>query len=147
MKVLAALACWPSSARGQRRRPSYNYVEGGYVATNGSGNADANGWGLNGSVAIAPNFHLFGGYSNQEIDNTNVDFDQWRVGVGYNHQISQHADLLTRVAYEKFDRQQRQADGWASSGRAALLLNFGGYAWSAARRRQLDGDYGRLGAQ
>src|SRR6218665_2373527 len=82
---------------------NYNYVEGGYVATNGSGNADANGWGLNGSVAIAPHFPLFRGYSNQEIDNTNVDFDQWRVGVGYNHQISQHADLLTRVAYEKFD--------------------------------------------
>ena len=83
---------------------NYNYVEGGYVATNGSGNADANGWGLNGSVAIAPNFHLFGGYSNQEIDNTNIDFDQWRAGVGYNHQISQRIDLLSRVAYEKFEK-------------------------------------------
>ena len=39
---------------------SYNYVQGGYAATNTDG-ADADGWGLDGSVAIAPNFHLFGG--------------------------------------------------------------------------------------
>ena len=53
---------------------SYNYVEGGYAATNTDG-ADADGWGLNGSVAIAPNFHLFGGYSNQEIDDTSIDLN------------------------------------------------------------------------
>ena len=81
---------------------SYNYVQGGYAATNTDG-ADADGWGLDGSVAIAPNFHLFGGYSNQEIDDTSIDFDQWRVGVGYNREIARSADLVTRVAYEKFD--------------------------------------------
>lgn len=131
---------------------NYNYVEGGYVATNGSGNADANGWGLNGSVAIAPNFHLFGGYSNQEIDNTNVDFDQWRVGVGYNHQISQHADLLTRVAYEKFDAgSNAKFDGYSVEVgvNGAMTPNFNGYALVGYEDGDnYDGDfYGRLGAQ
>ena len=46
---------------------SYTYVEGGYAATNTDG-GDADGFAINGSGAIAPNFHLFGGYSNQEIE-------------------------------------------------------------------------------
>ena len=41
---------------------SYNYVEGGYVKTE-TDPRDADGFGVNGSVAIAPNFHLFGGWS------------------------------------------------------------------------------------
>ena len=131
---------------------SYNYVEGGYVATNGNGNADANGWGLNGSVAIAPNFHLFGGYSNQEIDHTNIDFDQWRAGVGYNHQISPRMDLLTRVAYEKFDAGNLgDADGYSAEVgiNGAMTNNFTGYALAGYEDGdQYDGDfYGRLGAQ
>src|SRR5690606_32212515 len=81
---------------------SYTYVQGGYVATN-TDSGDAQGWGVSGSAAFHPNFHVFGDFANQEIDDTDVDFDQWRVGGGYNHQISQNADLLTRVAYEKFD--------------------------------------------
>lgn len=131
---------------------NYNYVEGGYVATNGSGNADANGWGLNGSVAIAPNFHLFGGYSNQEIDNTSIDFDQWRAGVGYNHQISPRMDLLSRVAYEKFDAGNLgDVDGYSAEVgiNGAMTNNFNGYALVGYEDGdQYDGDfYGRLGAQ
>ena len=131
---------------------NYNYVEGGYVATNGDGNADAQGFGVNGSVAIAPNFHLFGGYSNQEIDHTSIDFDQWRVGVGYNHQISQRADLLTRVAYEKFDAgNNAEFDGYSVEVglNGALAPRFNGYALVGYEDGDdYDGDYyGRLGAQ
>ncbi len=130
---------------------SYNYVEGGYVATNTDG-PDADGLGVNGSVAIAPNFHLFGSYSNQEIDHSNVDFDQWRVGVGYNREISRSADLVTRVAYEKFDAGRGfDYDGWSAEVgvRGALTRNLEGYAMAGYE----DGDsydgefYGRLGAQ
>ena len=130
---------------------SYNYVQGGYAATNTDG-ADADGWGLDGSVAIAPNFHLFGNYASQEIDNTSFDFDQLRLGVGYNREISPKADLVTRVAYEKFDAG-RLADytGWSAEVgvRGALHRNFEGYVMAGYE----DGDhydgefYGRLGAQ
>ena len=130
---------------------SYNYVQGGYAATNTDG-ADADGWGLDGSVAIAPNFHLFGGYSNQEIDDTSIDFDQWRAGVGYNREIAPSADLVTRVAYEKFDAGRGfDYDGWSAEVgvRGALHPNFEGYVMAGYE----DGDnydgefYGRLGAQ
>ena len=95
LTLLAALPLAATAAEGV----SYNYVEGGYAGTETDG-GDADGFAINGSGAIAPNFHLFGGYSNQEIDDSNIDFDQWRVGVGYNHEVSPRADLVTRVAYE-----------------------------------------------
>src|SRR5690606_8534907 len=94
-----ALATTASAADGV----SYNYVQGGYAATNGDNDFDADGWAIDGSVAVHPNFHLFGAFNQQEIDDTNIDVDRWRAGVGYNHEVSPRTDLLTRIAYEKFD--------------------------------------------
>ena len=91
--LLAALPFAASAADGL----SYNYVEAGYVATNLDGLPDADGFGLRGSVAFHPNFHLFGDYSKQDVDGTSVDVDEWRVGLGYNHSLSPRADLLTRL--------------------------------------------------
>ncbi|TWI05781.1 Ax21 family sulfation-dependent quorum factor [Luteimonas cucumeris] len=151
LTLLAALPFAASAADGL----SYNYVQGGYVATNGD--ADADGWGLDGSVAIHPNFHLFGGYNNQKLDDSNFDIDQWRVGVGYNHEIAPTVDLVTRVAYEKFDPGYNlDLDGWSAEvgARAALTPQFEGYAMAGyedfedTRISRVDGDfYGRVGAQ
>lgn len=146
LTLLAALPFAAAAADGV----SYTYVEGGYTSTNTDG-PDADGWAIKGSGAIAPNFHLFGDFSNQEIDNTNIDFDQWRVGVGYNHTISPRADLLTRVAYEKFDAGRgADFDGWSVEAgvRGALAPNFEGYALAGYEDSdEFDGDfYGRLGA-
>lgn len=147
LTLLAALPFAASAADGL----SYNYVEGGYAATNGDGDSD--GWAIGGSGAIAPNFHLFGNYTNQEIDGTNFDFDQWRVGVGYNHEINSKVDLLTRVAYEKFDAgRNADFDGWSVEAgvRASLTPNLEGYALAGYEDydRGVDGEfYGRLGAQ
>ncbi|MEG3193165.1 outer membrane beta-barrel protein [Lysobacter sp. D1-1-M9] len=140
---------------------SYTYLEGGYAGTSTDG-GDADGLAINGSGAIAPNFHLFGGYSNQELDNSNIDFDQWRVGLGYNHEVNPRVDLLSRVAYEKFDAgrdflgNDLSADGWSVEAgvRSALAPNFEGYALAGFEDGEAlgggdrDGDfYGRLGAQ
>jgi Ax21 family sulfation-dependent quorum factor len=146
--LFAALPFAASAADGI----SYNYIEGGYAKTNTDA-GDADGWGVNGSVAIHPNFSVFGSFSNQEIDDSNgVDFDQWRAGVGYNHQISSGADLITRVAYEKFDAGQGlDFDGYSAEVgvRGALAPNFEGYATAGYEDFELaDGEfYGRLGAQ
>ena len=130
---------------------SYNYLQGGYVATTG-GTADADGWGVGGSAALSPNFHLFGNFANQDIDGTNVDFDQWRVGVGYNHQISQRMDLVTRVAYEKFDAGSGlKFDGYSVEAgvRGSMTPMLEGYALAGYEDGDsYDGDfYGKLGAQ
>ena len=130
---------------------SWNYVEGGYSATNTDA-GDADGFALGGSAAIHPNFHLFGSYANQEIEDTNIDFDQWRLGVGYNHQIAPSADLVTRLAYEKFDAgNDLDFDGYSAEVgvRGAMTPRFEGYAMAGYEDFELaDGEfYGRVGAQ
>ncbi|MDQ3206936.1 MAG: Ax21 family protein [Pseudomonadota bacterium] len=134
---------------------SYTYVEGGYAATDTDA-GDADGFAINASGAIAPNFHLFGNYSNQEIDGTNIDFDQWRLGVGYNHEINPRVDLLSRVAYERFDAgrdifgNDLEADGWSVEAgvRGVLAPSLEGYALAGYEDGDdFDGDfYGRVGA-
>jgi Ax21 family sulfation-dependent quorum factor len=146
--ALAAAAPFAASAQGL----SYNYVEGGYVATNTDA-GDADGFGGNASFAFHPNFHVFGGYSTQEIDGTNIDIDQWRVGLGYNHPVAANTHLVTRIAYEKFDARDVgfDADGWSAEvgARHAFTPNFEGHAMAGYEDGdQYDGDfYGRLGAQ
>lgn len=146
--LLAVLPLAASAAEGL----SYNHVEGGYVSTDLKGLPDADGFGVKGSVAFHPNFHVFGDYANQEFDNSNLDFDQWRLGVGYNHTLTARTDLLTRIAYEKVDfGSLGDADGWSVEvgARSALLPALEGYALAGYE----DGDetsgdfYGRLGAQ
>ena len=144
---------------------SYNYIQGGYTSIDGDGNADADGWGLDGSVAISPNFHLFAGYNSVETDFNSpfigdFDIDQWRFGVGYNYEISQNADLLAKVAYEKFDAGRgADYDGFSVEAgiRGSMLPQLEGYALAGYERFDLDNDdrirdddgdfYGRLGAQ
>lgn len=148
LPLMAALPFAATAAEGV----SYNYVEGGYTATNTDG-ADADGFGGNASFAVHPNFHVFGGYSHQEIDDSDLDFDQWRAGVGYNHPVTTNTDLVTRVAYENFqaDDVGVDSDGWSAEVgvRSALTPNLEGYALAGFEDGdRYDGDvYGRLGAQ
>lgn len=147
LTLMAAAPFAASAAEGV----SYNYVEGGYTATNIDG-PDFDGWALKGSVAIHPNFHLFADYQDQELDDFDVGIEQWRVGVGYNHELSQRVDLLTRVAYENAKVEGfRSDDGYSVEVgvNSALTNRLNGYALAGYE----DGDnydgefYGRLGAQ
>ncbi len=150
--LAAALAAALPFAANAADGVSYNYVEAGYAATNLSdGLPDADGLAARASVAVHPNFHLFGDYANQEFDGSSFDVDQWRVGLGYNHEVSPRADLLTRVAYEKADYGGLgSSDGWSveAGARGALAANFEGYALAGYQDGdEFDGDfYGRLGA-
>ena len=62
LTLLAALPFAASAADGL----SYNYVQGGYTHVNSDVNAK--GWAVDGSAAIAPNFHVFGGYNAVKAD-------------------------------------------------------------------------------
>ena len=155
LTLLAALPFAASAADGV----SYTYVEGGYTATDTDA-GDADGWAIKGSGAIAPNFHLFGEYDKQEIDDTNFDVDHFRVGVGYNHGLTANTDLLTRVAYENYDAgrdfagRKLKADVYSVEAgvRSSLTPNIEGYALAGFEDgedfagRDIDGDfYGRVG--
>jgi hypothetical protein len=102
--ALGLAAIVPFAASAADGRLSYNYVEGGYVATDSKG-GDADGFGIKGSLAVHPNYHVFADYTGQETDLGKVDVDQWRIGAGYNRGISQNTDLVARAAYQKFDPQ------------------------------------------
>ncbi len=159
LSLLSALAA--SATASAAEGLSYNYVEGGYTATNLKDAPDSDGWGLNGSVAIAPNFHVFGSYNNQDLKDIDTGYDQWRLGIGYNHEISQKVDLVTRVAYEKFKTDSftvgdvrfpgDSVNGYSAEVgvRAAIIPHLEGYALAGYEDgKDYDGDfYGRLGAQ
>jgi Ax21 family sulfation-dependent quorum factor len=163
--LLAALPFAASAADGL----NYNYVEGGYVATS-SDDIDADGWGINASAALTPNWSLFGSYTGQETDpffvgSTRVDSsnaDQWRLGVGYNYGIGTNTDLVARVAYDKHKVDDvtiggvnyggaGDVDGYSAEVgvRSALTNNLEGYALAGYEdSSDFEGDfYGRIGAQ
>ena len=136
---------------------SYNYVEGDYVKTDISG-PDADGWALKGSWALHPNFHVFGDFTQQEIDHSNAKFDQWRIGAGYNRAIAPGTDLVARVAYQKFDPHHSRLDLDGYNAEVGLRNAFGEhvevYAFAGyqdyTRTHGVNPDgafYGRLGGQ
>ena len=147
--ALALLAVAPLAATAAEG-VSYNYVEGGYAASKISG-PDADGWAIGGSGAIAPNFHVFGNYNSQTIDNTGFDIDNWRLGVGYNHEIGPKTDLLTRVAWERYETSPQNFNGYSVEAgvRSGLTANWEGYVLAGYEDgSDFDGDfYGRIGAQ
>ena len=172
--TLTLLAALPFAAAAQDSSGlNYNYVEGGYVATNldnDNGDIDADGFGGNASVALSDNFHLFGGFSTQDTDTfelleggnrVNTDINQWRVGLGYNLPIGASTDLVARAAYEKFEVDDVTIDGQryeindgddgysAEVGvRTAFTDNFEGHAFAGYEDYGNDADdfYGRVGA-
>lgn len=168
--LVAALPFAASAAEGL----SYNYVEGGYVATNidndnDNDDIDADGLGVNASVALSPNFHLFGGFTAQESDRfdfldsrVETDVNQWRVGLGYNLAVAANTDLVARAAYEKIELDDVTVggvnydiddgdDGYSVEvgARSALTRNLEGYALAGYEDfgGNADDFYGRLGAQ
>ena len=106
LAALALLASAPFAASAADGL-SYNYVQGGYNYANSAVNAD--GWGVNGSVAVAPNFHVFGGYDALKAKDPvftpggsyKPELDQWKLGVGYNHSIAANTDFVGTLAYQK----------------------------------------------
>ena len=156
LTLLAALPFAASAADGL----SYNYVQGGYTHVNSDINA--NGWAIDGSAAIAPNFHVFGGYNTVKADTIVLPagsykpkLDQWKLGVGYNHSIATNTDFVGTLAYQKAEAKlagvNANVDGYAAEAgvRSALGSRVEGYAMAGYEDgNDFDGDfYGRLGGQ
>lgn len=151
--ALSLLAALPFAAAAQDSGLNYNYLQGGYVATDTDG-GDADGWGIDGSVAIHPNWHLFAGYTQQKTDDFDIKLKNSRFGVGFNYPVGASTDLVAKLAYENFDTDLRGADnldGYSAEvgARSAFTDNFEGYAMAGYEDGdEYDGDfYGRLGAQ
>ncbi|HEX5756596.1 MAG TPA: Ax21 family protein [Arenimonas sp.] len=91
---------------------SYTYAEGGYVNFDG----DHDGFGLRGSFNFGQSdFYGFAGYSQVEIDGTNVDIDSTNIGLGYHHALSERAHLLAELSYVNADAGIIDLDGYRAS--------------------------------
>ena len=154
---VAALAAVLPVAASAAEGLSYTYLEGGYSASKSdiapvNRDVDSDGWSIRGAAAFHPNFHAFGDYTRESVDRSPLDRDQWRLGLGYNHELSSRTDLLTRVAYQTLDfGHGLDAEGYSVEvgARSALLPALEGYALAGYERLDNDFDnafYGRLGA-
>jgi Ax21 family sulfation-dependent quorum factor len=115
LALALAVAPFAASADGI----SYTYVEGGYAQLNQDlpqpdiGEIDdikATGYFLQGSAALSPDFHIFGGYRSGDDDvrvtvpfvgsgEVGTDLSQFSVGAGYHHSINERTDFVAEVAY------------------------------------------------
>lgn len=95
---------------------SYNYVEADYLRGEITG-AKTSGWGVKGSFAFHPNFHVFAGYQKRNFKTpSNLGINEFNLGVGFNYEIAKNTDLLTRVSYQQLDDKFFSNDfkGWAA---------------------------------
>jgi len=60
---------------------------------------DGDGVGVDGSFAIADNYHLFANYQVGDFD-FNIDSTSYGLGIGYNRPVSDVVDLVARLSYE-----------------------------------------------
>ncbi|WP_045728748.1 Ax21 family protein [Xanthomonas sp. GPE 39] len=118
--LLATLPFAASAAEGI----SYNYAEAGYAQTDNGGDAD--GWAVKGSYAFHPNFSVFGDFNRQNSDFGNFHVNHWRIGAGYNYEIANSTDLVTRIAYNRLGIPKNTSIGDVDLSRKT---NFNG--WSA----------------
>lgn len=85
---------------------SHNYVEASYLNLDlDNVNVDGDGFGLKGSLAIHPNWHLVAGYQQADLDN-NVDYNRWNIGVGYNMDLNQTTELIGRALWVNAEVEQ-----------------------------------------
>lgn len=163
LTLLAALPFAASAADGI----SYNYAQGGYVNLDGKDDVKADGWGLEGSIAVHPNVHLFAGTNQLKDKDFDIGLQEWKIGAGYNTAISANTDFVARAAYQKLSTDDvnlgaglvvpgADLNGYSVEAgvRSALTPQFEGYAMAGYEKygnsdgyEGPDGAYGRLGGQ
>lgn len=113
--ALALVAIVPFAAQADDKL-SYTYVEGDYLNTQVDNGFDTDGFGLRGSYEFGQSgLYVFGGYSQSDVDNTNLDADTTDFGFGYHHGLSDNLDLLGEIAHTRSDIEIAKLDGFRTS--------------------------------
>lgn len=114
--ALALVAIVPFAAQADDKL-SYTYVEGNYVGVNADGGVDADGFGVRGAFEFGDSgFYGLGSFNQVEIDDVNVDVDNYEIGLGYGHGLSDNLDLISELAYINSDVDNfGDVDGYRAS--------------------------------
>jgi hypothetical protein len=102
LRYLSIGALMLSSATAMAEGPSYSFIQANYqevdIDIGGGFDADGNGYGVAGSVAINDSWFVFAGYAASELESV-VDLDEMKLGAGWNSAISEKTDWFVTLAY------------------------------------------------
>lgn len=97
---------------------SYTFVEGGYSNIDG----DADGAFLRGNYEFGQSgVFLTGSVARYNVDNTNIDFNNYELGLGYKYSLNDRFDLVGEAAAARVDVD---SFGHANGYRAAIGTRF-----------------------
>ena len=93
---------------------SYSYLQAGVTRIDVDDAGSESGFAFGGSGALNDNWHVFGNYNSYDFDvlGISADADHWNLGLGYNVGISDSADFVGRVSYEKAEVGPFDANGF-----------------------------------
>ncbi len=103
---------------------SYNYLDLSYSESEidvGDIDVDGDGLTLAGSLAVAPNWHVFADFAATDFD-FGIDATTLRAGGGYNYGISDSADVIARVFAI---RTELEVDGGGDSDDTGIGIGVG----------------------
>ena len=99
-RILFAAVLFAAPGIGAAEDFSYDYLNIGYgVIEFDDFDVDGDGIGIDGSLAIADNYHLFAMYEMGDFD-FDVESTAYNFGIGYNTSVSEAVDLVARLSYE-----------------------------------------------
>ena len=106
LRILSIAALMVSSTAALAEGPSYSYIQAAYqeidVDLGGNVDADGDGYGVAGSVAIDENWFIFAGYSAFDLESV-VDLDQMELGAGWHSPLSNKTDWFATVSYLDYE--------------------------------------------
>lgn len=138
--ALALAAALPLSA--QAAAPSYTWIQGEYINANDS---DADGFGVRGNFAFGESdFYGLGGYRSLSADAGffgDVDISEFEIGAGYALSLSDNADLIAELAWQRVDAELFGVSDDANGYRASVgtRIGFNEHLEGLARLNYLDG--------
>ena len=126
--------CFAMGAFAETNGLRYTYIEGRYVDVEFDDlDADGDGFGIGGSVAVSDDFFLTAGYTDLDLD-FGVDAQEFLLGVGYHYGLSEVLDLVGEVGYADVEIDTRFGD-FDDNG---LFLS-GGLRWMVVDQLELNG--------
>jgi len=94
----------------------YNYLQLNYGNVEFDDvNVDGDGFGISGSFAVNPNWHVFAGYQGVGLD-FGIDATTFGAGIGYNTEMSQTVDAYARLSYQYIELDAPGVGGVDDSG-------------------------------
>ncbi|GAC25138.1 porin family outer membrane protein [Paraglaciecola mesophila KMM 241] len=95
--------------------PDFNYVEGGYSKIDvDNSDYEPDGFKVSGSALVGKNVFVNGSYTDtsDEINNSDIDFNQLSLGIGYRMAASSNTDVYGVVSYEEAELEDYDENGY-----------------------------------